>query len=242
MTFSKRMAATLVASTVVLAGCSTSGSDGQAVADAAAGTTVVAASAGGTAVAAAASGALPTCSRPIAGPPAKPAKGGDFVKHGVGGNLKRNIARNGITQIGGMLGGGLGAAVASGIAADRVRTAEDVDGRWQATDGANDCGCQVELVNGVGIPGFNGRDTIKFSTDIAKTGKVKAAACRSPLLASAEAFGLGSTFTGYGAPFELRDASGNKLATMKRDGVNYFSGTMSDGTPVTLWRRTGKRG
>lgn len=245
MTHRFHLLAAGLAASVALAGCSTSGEPTAAAGGAIAGgtkaTVVAANAAGAAAVAAAPNGALPACTRPISGPPPKPAKGGDFVKHGVGGNLKRNVARNGLTMLGGMVGGGLGAAVASGVAADRVRTAEDVDGRWTATDGAGNCGCQVELVTGVRAPRFNGRDTIRFSTDIAKKGGAKAGGCRSPLLASAKAFGLGHTFTGYNAPFELRDARGNKIATMKRDGINYFSGTMSDGTPVTLWRRTGKR-
>ena len=47
---------------------------------------------------------------------------------------------------------------------------------------------------------------------------------------------LGYSFTGYDAPFDLYSADGAKVATLNRDGMDYFSGTLADGTPVTLWR------
>ncbi|TDH37869.1 hypothetical protein E2A64_01650 [Pseudohoeflea suaedae] len=169
------------------------------------------------------------CARPISGPPPKPAKGGDFVKNGIGNNLKRNVARNSISMLGGAIAGPLGGAVAQGIASDQIRTEQDLKGEWAITDGRPDCGCTISISSGTNL-----------KMESSKAGKLTAESCQSPFLAQAARWSLGHTFTGYDAPLAIL-ASDRKtvLVKLNRDGINYFSGTLADGTPVTMWRRGG---
>ncbi len=169
------------------------------------------------------------CASPLAeAPPPAPAKGADFAKNAVGNNLKRNLARNAITQLGGAVGGGIGAAVAGGLAADRIRSEQDLDGNWALTDGKPDCGCAIEISAGVNLQG-----------DTAAAGAIKKNNCVT--LAGATRWSLtGRSFTGYDTKLQLL-AKDRKtvLATMNRNGLNHFSGTLPDGTAVTMWRRGG---
>lgn len=170
------------------------------------------------------------CSVQLAGgPPPKPSKGADFAKNAVGKNVGRNVGRNVLTQLGGRLGGGIGAAVASGAATSTIRTEQDMKGEWLITDGRSNCACKVSINSGVNLQ-------MKSSNK----GKLKTQGCASKALASSQRWRLGHTFTGYNASFELL-AGDNKtvLATMRRDGLNYFSGTLVNGEAVTMWRRGG---
>ncbi|GAB4362979.1 MAG: hypothetical protein Kow0026_27190 [Oricola sp.] len=169
------------------------------------------------------------CTVTIAGgPPPKPAKGADFAQNAVGKNIGRDVGRNAITMIGGRLGGGIGGAVAGGLASNAIRTEQDLKGRWTITDGAPDCGCELDISSATNL-----------QMKTANKGKLSPAGCTS-MLAGAARWTLGHTFTGYDAPFQLLGADNKTvIASMKRDGVNYFSGTLADGTPVTMWRRGG---
>ncbi|PCJ95799.1 MAG: hypothetical protein COA52_03025 [Hyphomicrobiales bacterium] len=170
------------------------------------------------------------CTIPLAGgPPAKPNKGTDFAKNAVAKNVGRNVSRNILTQLGGRFGGGLGAAVAGGAAKGTIRTEQDLKGSWTITDGASGCGCAVKISSGVNLQ-------MKSSNK----GRLSTKGCGNQLVAQASYWALGHTFTGYGATFELM-ASDKKtvIAHMKRDGLNYFSGTMVNGTAITMWRRGG---
>lgn len=162
------------------------------------------------------------------GPPPKPTKGADFAQNAVGKNIGRNVGRNAITMIGGRLGGGLGGAVAGGLASNAIRTEQDLKGRWTITDGAAECGCELDISSATNL-----------QMKSANKGRLKPTGCAS-MLAGAARWTLGHTFTGYDAPFQLLGADNKTvIASMKRDGVNYFSGTLADGTPVTMWRRGG---
>lgn len=163
------------------------------------------------------------------GPPPKPSKGADVAINAVGKNVGRNIGRNVLTQLGGRLGGGIGAAAAGGAATSTIRTEQDMKGKWLVTDGRSDCACNISINSGVNLQ-------MKSSNK----GKLKTEGCANPALASSQRWRLGHTFTGYNASFELL-ANDNKtvLATMRRDGLNYFSGTLPNGEPVTMWRRGG---
>lgn len=169
------------------------------------------------------------CAKPISGPPPKPAKGADFAKNAVGNNLKRNVARNSISMLGSRIAGPLGGAVAQGIASDQIRTEQDLKGEWAITDGRPDCGCTVSISSGTNLQ-------MKSSN----AGKLRTEGCQSPLLAQAARWSLGHTFTGYDAPLAIL-ASDRKtvLVQLNRDGINYFSGRLADGTSVTMWRRGG---
>lgn len=223
--------ALIILSSVFLAGCQSAKAPtaadlaGPAPVDAAAKTADPAAAAAPVTMAAA---PLAACTRPIAGPPAKPEKGADFAKNAVGKNIGRNVGRNLIAGLGGAVGGGLGQAVAGGVATEAIRTEQDLKGEWNATDGADTCGCTINVSSGVNLLG----------NDVNK-GKLTNATCTHPALAAVAAWELGQTFTGYDAPLTIKDAKGAVVASLKRDGINYFSGTLADGRPVTLWRRSG---
>lgn len=169
------------------------------------------------------------CSIALAGgPPPKPAKGADFAKNAVGKNVARNAGRNVIAGIGGRLGGGLGGAIAGGIARDQIRTEQDLKGTWMITDGSQDCGCQLDISSGTNM-----------RMQSSSKGRLKPKGCSS-LVAGAANWTLGHSFTGYDAPFQLLAPDRKTVvASMKRDGINYFSGTLADGTAVTMWRRMG---
>ena len=166
------------------------------------------------------------CSIQLAGgPPPKPAKGADFGK-AVTKDVGKNVSRNIITMIGGRLGGQIGAAAASGIAQSEIRAEGDIKGTWQITDGNPGCACQLEVG---GLFKIQGKGNDK--------GSIKTIGCANPAIQRVANWALGYSFTGYNAKFELK-AKDNRtvLATMNRDGIHYFSGTLADGTPVVMWR------
>ncbi len=160
-----------------------------------------------------------------AGPPAKPAKGADFGEAVVK-DTGKAVGRGAMQMVGGLVGGGLGSAVAGGIAQSTVRSEGDIKGVWTITDGNPNCGCQIGL-NGFFMQQGKGNDT----------GNVKLKGCSNPQIAQAAAWALGYSFTGYDAKFELKAKDKTTVvATMNRDGMHYFSGTLADGTPVVMWR------
>ncbi|WP_139112544.1 hypothetical protein [Hoeflea olei] len=167
------------------------------------------------------------------GPPPKPAKGADFAKNAVGKNLVRNVGRN---VLGNMIGGGmLGATVASQV----VRTEQDLAGKWMVTDGSSNCGCEIQIRTGAGVIAQGFGRTSGYRLKDAKGGNINNMSCSNPHLANAARFALGYSFTGYDATLAIEAGDGRPVAEMKRDGINYFSGTLADGTPVTMWRRAG---
>ncbi|MDP3525656.1 MAG: hypothetical protein Q8S27_13840, partial [Hoeflea sp.] len=174
------------------------------------------------------------CAMALAGgPPPKPDKGADFAKNAVGKNLARNVGRN---VLGGMIGGGvIGATVASQV----VRTEQDLGGKWMVTDGASNCGCEIQIRTGAGVIAQGFGTTSGYKLKDAKGGNMSNISCTNPNLASARRFALGYSFTGYDAVLAIEGGNGQPVAELKRDGINYFSGTLADGTPVTMWRRGG---
>lgn len=176
----------------------------------------------------AASGRPAQCRFDVAGgPPPKPSKGADFGKAAAK-NVGKNISRNLISNIGARIAGPIGGAVAGGVAASQIRAEQDLSGEWSATDGAQDCGCTVDI-----------RSATNLNLKVSNNGRIRSTDCGNPLLSQIARWKLGHSFTGYNAKFELLAKNGSVLATLNRDGVNYFSGTLADGTPVTLWRRGG---
>lgn len=175
-------------------------------------------------------GAGSKCSINLAGgPPSRPAKGADFGKAAAK-NVGKNVSRSLISNIGSRVAGPLGGAVAGGLAANSIRQEQDLSGKWTATDGAaQGCGCSIEI-----------RSATNLNLETSNNGRIKSIDCSNPMLAEISRWKLGHSFTGYDAKFELLGKDRKSvLATLNRDGVNYFSGTLADGTPVTLWRRGG---
>ncbi|WP_306117238.1 MULTISPECIES: hypothetical protein [unclassified Roseitalea] len=221
-----KLAGALVAlgAMTALSACSSLGGSESA---ATAGTTSISADAFAAAAPAASGG---QCAMTIAGgPPPKPAKGADFAQNAVAKNVGRNVSRNVIANIGGRFGGGLGAAVAGGLARNTIRTEQDLKGSWTITDGAPDCGCRIDISSGVNLAGQS-----------SNAGALEPSGCTS-LVSNAARWQLGGrSFTGYDTTLKLLASDRRTVvATLNRDGINYFSGSLADGTPVTLWRRGG---
>ncbi len=172
-------------------------------------------------------GATPAqCSIAIAaGPPPKPARGADFGSAVVKDSGKA-VGRGAMQIVGGMVGGGLGAAAAGGLAQSTIRSEADIKGVWTITDGRPDCGCQIGIDGFFALQGKGG-----------DTGTAKLKGCGDQRLASIATWALGHSFTGYDAKFELK-AKDKKtvVATLNREGMHYFSGTLSDGTAIVMWR------
>lgn len=217
-----RSAAAVLLSSLALASCQSSGAT-QTSSDAVLGPAAADAEEAA-APAVVASAAPAQCSRPIAGPPPKPAKGADFAS-ATGKNLGKNVGRNLIAGMGGRIAGPLGGAVAGAVAADAIRAEHDLKGAWTATDGSATCGCTLDVQSGINLQGRT-----------VYNGALKSRDCGNPLLARAAKWNLGHTFTGYDATFDLTASDGAKLASLKRDGVDYFSGALADGTPLVIWR------
>lgn len=166
------------------------------------------------------------CSIQLAGgPPPVPPRGADFGQ-AVAKNTGKAIQRGVLQQIGGAVAGGLGAAVAGGVGQATIRQEEDIKGVWMITDGNNGCACEVSVDS-----------LFKLKGKGADTGISKTRACSDPAIQQVAAWQLGYAFAGYGAKFELKKSDKKSiLATMTRQGIHYFSGTLSDGRPVTMWR------
>jgi len=159
------------------------------------------------------------------GPPEKPAKGADFGK-AVTKDVGKNVSRNVITMLGGAFGGQIGSVVASSVATSEIRTEADLAGTWLITDLTPDCACEISVRTGINLQGK--------SSD---KGPISAVGCNSPALQKIANWTLGYSFTGYNAKFELKTKDNRTvLATLNRDGIHYFSGTLADGTPVVMWR------
>ncbi len=159
------------------------------------------------------------------GPPPVPPRGADFGE-AVMKNTGKAVQRGIIQQIGGAVAGGLGAAVAGGVAQTTIRQEEDIKGVWLISDGSNDCACEISVDSFYKLKGKG-----------ADTGNSKTRSCNDPLIRQVEAWQLGYAFAGYGAKFELKKSDKQSvLATMTRQGIHYFSGTLADGRTVTMWR------
>lgn len=214
--------AAAVAMALCLSGCQSSKEASVKPAETQAAGSVTAAAA----TAYAASTAVPAqCAMQIAGPPPKPAKGADFGS-ATAKNLGKNVSRNILSGIGSRVAGPLGGVVVGAVAMDQIRTEQDLKGEWTATDGASTCGCILDVSSGINLQGKT-----------VYNGKLASRNCTNPLLANVAKWNLGHTFTGYDATLDLIDKGGRKVAGLKRDGMDYFSGTLADGTPVTIWRQ-----
>jgi len=209
----------IVVSCLALASCQSSGQSQPSGQDAAS-----AAGAPPAAAAVLAAAAPGQCTRPISGPPPKPAKGSDFAA-ATGKNLGKNVGRNLMASMGSRVAGPLGGVVVGAVATDAIRTEQDLKGAWNATDGAATCGCTLDVKSGINLQGRT-----------VYNGSLQARDCANPHLARVAKWNLGHTFTGYDATLDLTASDGTQLASLKRDGMDYFSGTLADGTPLTIWR------
>ncbi|EKF41605.1 hypothetical protein [Nitratireductor indicus] len=170
------------------------------------------------------------CAMRIAGPPPKPNKGSDFAAN-MGKNLARNVGRNVLANA---IGGG---RFGGSVAAQVVRTEQDLHGTWSFTDGSPQCGCEARVATGAGVVPVGFFRNSGYKLKDAKSGSIRPAGCSNPLLSQMASFALGYSFTGYDAELVIQTADGRGVGKLKRDGVDYFSGTLADGSPVVMWRR-----
>lgn len=170
-------------------------------------------------------GPMQCTTRLPSGPPAKPERLSAFGT-ATAWNVGKNVGRGAITSAGTMVAGPVGGAVAGTVAARALPSEFDIRGTWQATDGAPNCGCSLTIQTQSSWSGAN-----------PERGTAQSSGCRNSGLANANDWRLDETMTGLDAEFLLYAANGNRIAVLKRDGPDYYSGQFSNGTPVTLWRQ-----
>ena len=165
------------------------------------------------------------CQRPMpSGPPAKP----DRMKAlgtAAAWNVGRTVGRNAIASAGTFVAGPVGGAVAGNIAARALPSEFDIRGRWTVTDGQPNCACSV-TISGEGS--WSGANTPR--------GRIASSGCNNALLASANDFRLDESMTGIDAELLVYAQNGNRIAVLNRDGPDYYSGRLSNGQTITLWR------
>lgn len=159
------------------------------------------------------------------GPPPKPERLSAFGT-ATAMNVGRSVGRNMITGAGTAVAGPVGGAVAGGVAARALPSQFDIRGNWTATDGSPNCGCGVTLDAQTGWSGVN-----------PSRGTAAPDGCRNSLMMTAHDWRLDETLTGLEAELLIYAENGNRIAVLNRDGPDYYSGRLSNGTPVSLWRQ-----
>lgn len=160
-----------------------------------------------------------------AGPPQKPERM-RALGTSTAWNVGRNVGRGVIAGAGTMVAGPAGGAAAGALAARTIRSEFDPRGSWTATDGARDCGCALALDGSSGwTAGTPARGTVSSTT------------CVNSALAEANDWRLDETVTGLDAELLIYARNGNRIAVLKRDSADYYSGQLSDGRPLTIWRQ-----
>lgn len=141
-------------------------------------------------------------------------------------NVGRNVGRGVIAGAGTMVAGPAGGVAAGAVAARTIRSEFDPRGRWTATDGAPDCGCALALDGSSGwTAGTPARGTVSSTT------------CVNSALAEANDWRLDETVTGLDAELLIYARNGNRIAVLKRDSADYYTGQLSDGRSLTIWRQ-----
>lgn len=165
------------------------------------------------------------CAAPLpSGPPAKPDRMTAFAT-ATAWNVGRTVGRNAIAGAGTFVAGPVGGAVAGNVAARALPSNFDIRGRWTVTDGTDDCGCSMAFA----APG-------NWSGANLPRGTARTTGCNNVLLASANDWRLDETMTGLDAELLVYAGNGNRIAVLKRDGPDHYSGRLSSGRPITLWR------
>jgi hypothetical protein len=165
------------------------------------------------------------CAVPLpSGPPDKPPRMTSFGTAAAW-NVGRSVGRNAITGAGTFVAGPVGGALAGGIAARALPSTFDIRGNWTVTDGTPGCGCSMSFKAEGSWSGAN-----------SPQGAARSSGCNNALLASANDWRLDETMTGIDAELLVYARNGNRIAVLQRDGPDYYSGRLSTGQPVTLWR------
>lgn len=165
------------------------------------------------------------CAVPLpSGPPAKPEPMTAFGM-ATAWNVGRTVGRNAITGAGTLVAGPVGGMVAGSVAARALPSAFDIRGNWTVTDGTRNCGCSMSYT----APG-------NWSGANSPRGTVRSSGCNNALLAAANDWRLDETMTGLDAELLVYAKDGDRIAVFQRDGPDYYSGRLSTGQAITLWR------
>jgi hypothetical protein len=165
------------------------------------------------------------CAIPLqSGPPPKPDRAAAFGT-ATAWNVGRNVGRSAIAGAGTFVAGPVGGAVAGNLAARALPSEFDIRGRWTVTDATTSCGCTLSFA----APG-------SWSGANPPRGTARTSGCNNPLLASAADWRLDETMTGLEAELLLYARNGNRIAVLNRDGPDYYSGQLSTGQAITVWR------
>ncbi len=165
------------------------------------------------------------CRAPLPdGPPAKPDRLSAFGT-ATAWNVGRTVGRNAIAGAGTFVAGPVGGAVAGNIAARALPSEFDIRGNWTVTDGSPACGCAVSFT----APGT-------WSGANLPRGTIRSSGCNNPLLATANDWRLDETMTGLDAELLVYAQNGNRIAVLNREGPHYYSGRLSTGQAIALWR------
>lgn len=165
------------------------------------------------------------CAVPLpSGPPQKPDRLTAFGTAAAW-NVGRSVGRNAIAGAGTFVAGPVGGAVAGNLAARALPSEFDIRGRWTVTDSTPSCGCSMSFT----APG-------NWSGANAPRGTARTSGCNNPVLANVNDWRLDETMTGIDAELLVYAENGNRVAVLRRDGPDYYSGTLSGGQPITLWR------
>ena len=165
------------------------------------------------------------CSRPLPeGPPSRPGRLRAFSR-ATAVNVGRTVGRGAIAGAGTAVAGPVGGVVAGNLASRALPSEFDIRGNWQVTDGTDNCACAVSFA----APGsWSGANTPR--------GDVSSSGCNNPHLASVNDWRLDETMTGLDAELLVYASNGNRIAVLDREGPDYYSGRLSSGQVVTLWR------
>lgn len=165
------------------------------------------------------------CSMPLpTGAPAAPDRLSAFGT-ATAMNVGKTVGRNAISGAGTFVAGPMGGAVAGNIAARVLPSSFDIRGKWTVTDGAPDCGCALSFT----APGT-------WSGANLPRGNVRSSACNNASLAAVNDWRLDETMSGLDAELLLYAKNGNRVAVLKRNGADHYSGQLSSGQQITLWR------
>ena len=166
------------------------------------------------------------CAAPLpSGPPPPPNKLSSFGT-ATAMNMGKSVGRSAITGAGTLVAGPVGGAVAGNLAARVLPSSFDIRGQWTVNDGSTNCSCTLSFT----APGT-------WSGANLPRGDVRSSGCNNAQLSSINDWRLDETLSGLEAELLLYARNGNRIAVLKRNGPDHYSGQLSTGQQITIWRQ-----
>jgi len=141
-------------------------------------------------------------------------------------NMGKSVGRSAITGAGTLVAGPVGGAVAGNLAARVLPSSFDIRGQWTVNDGSTHCSCALSFT----APGTRSGANLP-------RGDVRSSGCNNAQLASINDWRLDETLSGLEAELLLYARNGNRIAVLKRNGPDHYSGQLSTGQQITIWRQ-----